>query len=610
MFYVIYLFLLQNMCRKILCPLLQKLSGENCTRFITSAHGIVFKLTIALIPLEPLVMSPILSNIRRYLIKRIYDHREILTLNVTVVSYVYETPQPEVKENCERQNQNGSGKAHGIVVNPSDPESANTASHQSTEPPKQDVEIVAYVKITALVTPSLTARISDLEEGLLALQDEHLVISETKCITFNSTPFIYFNPKEYNISNEGLRPVLTDRFNAPIPDLPPTTSFLEIPSPHLECPQIEFQEKEYERAMHDSVFVITDSIYIHEPNYEITESLKLRVCLDHLNQVITSALRDEAARSDGTSADTNTYVMQILTSVCLGVSLVCLLLCFLTHSLFAEMRTLPGINLMFLTSSLFVAHGLYLFGAGATDNRVVCVTMAILIHYSWLVAFAWMNVCSFHVFRVFRKLFYVLTFNDKKMILLRYMAFSYIVPAILIVLYILVHYFALEESSVGYSYEMSICFIKPGLLSIPFFALPAGLTVCFSTALFVYTSIILHKSSKERSALGINESVSIFRFFKLASMTGLSWLFGFLGAILKINVLAYIFIILAGGQGLFIFLSFSFSRQIWNKYVSCLCCARKRKEQLSENIVSTVLENLSQSEHFDNAAVENSSSNL
>ncbi|XP_041351174.1 uncharacterized protein LOC121370132 [Gigantopelta aegis] len=593
---------MSNKCRRMLCPSLHQLRGGNCTSFLYSAHGIVFKLKIVLVPLVPLQISPILSNktLINYMIRRIRDQRNLATLNMTVVSYVYD--ETKVKGNYEQEKQNDSSLANGIPLDPQDPGAASnnvTSTTQRTSVRSvKGVEVVAYVDVTALVTePRITTRlISQLMDSLLAIQYEPVgILNEGRIVVFKSIPSIYFSPKAFNISGERLKSVLTDRFLGATSRKPASSIFLEIPSPHLYCPQVEFQENEYKRAPNGSLIIIPDSLHVCEPNYEITDSLKLRVCVDYLRQMWlnNATLSDNTTHYNFSSTDSSTYTMKILTSVCLGISLICLLICFITHCLFAEMRTLPGINLMFLTFSLFVSQTLYLFGAGATDDRVVCTVMGILIHYSWLVTFAWMNVCSFHVFRVFRNVFSALTLNDnKKIIVLEYALFSYIVPGTIVALHILVNYFSLGESSLGYNDDMTICFIKPGFVSIPSFAIPAGLTVLLSTAFFIFTCVVLHKTSKERSMVGIKESVPVFRFFKLASITGLSWLFGFLGAILKKEVLAYMFIILAGGQGLFVFLSFSFSRDICVKYASCLCCARKKKQSLSE-IRSTALENIS-----------------
>lgn len=80
------------------------------------------------------------------------------------------------------------------------------------------------------------------------------------------------------------------------------------------------------------------------------------------------------------SADGNTYTaLLILTYVGISLSTACLLLVLFTYSIFRELRTLPGINLINLSISLLFAHSFFMIG-GVNQQRQVCTSIAVLTH--------------------------------------------------------------------------------------------------------------------------------------------------------------------------------------------------------------------------------------
>ncbi|XP_046571825.1 uncharacterized protein LOC124279989 [Haliotis rubra] len=272
-------------------------------------------------------------------------------------------------------------------------------------------------------------------------------------------------------------------------------------------------------------------------------------------------------------------VLTILTAVCLVFSMFFLLLSFSVYALIPELRTLPGCNLMFLISSLFLAQGLFLFGAGAVSNRVICKILGVVIHYFWMVTFAWMNVCTFHVFRVFRNILSsVKLSNDKRIILLKYGTFSYVMPAGIVAVTILANYFLSGISTIGYSDSRATCFLNPGVITLVAFGVPAVVTVVCTGAFFVCTVVALRRASAERASVGKKETKVILNLVKLSSVTGLSWVFGLLGSLFSIEAFKYVFVVLAAGQGVLIFLSFVLNKRVF-KLLLGRCCPNQREKR-------------------------------
>ena len=82
------------------------------------------------------------------------------------------------------------------------------------------------------------------------------------------------------------------------------------------------------------------------------------------------------------------------------VSLFSLAFLLWTYLKFSELRNFPGKNLLSLSTSLMFFQALF-FAAGQSQLQELCVTIAIATHYFLLSSFAWMNVMSYDVAKVF-----------------------------------------------------------------------------------------------------------------------------------------------------------------------------------------------------------------
>ena len=103
------------------------------------------------------------------------------------------------------------------------------------------------------------------------------------------------------------------------------------------------------------------------------------------------------------SANSNTYTaILVLTYIGIGLSIVCLTLVLLTYSIFKELRTLPGVNLMNLSISLLFAHSLFMT-AGTTQLHQICSSIAVLTHYFYLVYFTWISIIAFDTYYTFSR---------------------------------------------------------------------------------------------------------------------------------------------------------------------------------------------------------------
>ena len=91
---------------------------------------------------------------------------------------------------------------------------------------------------------------------------------------------------------------------------------------------------------------------------------------------------------------------QILTYVGCAISMASLILLLGVYITLAELRTLPGKNLMSLSASMLFYHTVFLM-SGQTNLPHLCMVVSILLHFFLLSSFCWMSVMAFDVAKTF-----------------------------------------------------------------------------------------------------------------------------------------------------------------------------------------------------------------
>ncbi|XP_071081451.1 uncharacterized protein [Haliotis cracherodii] len=324
---------------------------------------------------------------------------------------------------------------------------------------------------------------------------------------------------------------------------------------NVTCSMAEFGSQEVNSA-NQSVFIHEDT-ELNGHEYFISKQGTYFICLDGVlrrRKEMVAQMPADIARAFLAS--------KITTAVCLSLSIIFLLLTLMVYILIKELHTVPGLNLILLSSSLFLAHVFYLFGAGTVSTPTICTIIGVLIHYFWLASFAWMNVCCLHMFRVFTNLFSSLHFADhKESLMIKYSVCAYGVPLVIVTMTLTITYIQSGYTTVGYG-GPALCFVAPGLVSLVSFDGPASLTVVINGVLFLWTMVSIRLRNRQSQSLGKKQANDVITFFKLSTITGLSWLFGFIGYFLQRVELMHVFTVLTAGQGVFIFLSFVVSRRI------------------------------------------------
>ena len=219
---------------------------------------------------------------------------------------------------------------------------------------------------------------------------------------------------------------------------------------------------------------------------------------------------------------------------------------------------------MALIMCLFCAQTLYLIGSFSQFERgsVVCISIGILTHFFWLMSIFWMNVCTFHVFRVFISTDSLSTGRGVKTFVI-YWSYTIILSTAFVLVNVFISLVTSDFIELGYG-KVSYYISSEKMIVFPF-GTPVGLVVITNMVMFgsVIRKIMNMPKIQKDVRHGRNDLVI---FAKLFSLTGLCWIFGFVYLWTDIQAFSYLFIVLNASQGVFLFLSFVCTERVLKMY--------------------------------------------
>ena len=270
----------------------------------------------------------------------------------------------------------------------------------------------------------------------------------------------------------------------------------------------------------------------------------------------------------------------ILTHVGLSLSIVCLIVTLFTYSLFAELRTLFGVNLINLCVSLLFQKSLY-FLTGQTQNPVGCGIVAAMIHYFILTSFSWMSIiardakrtiCTYEVPLKGRAADRLLRRR-----LRRRMALAWLLPLLVLVISVGLDLSGTFPVSYG---DPDRCLMTSMEANIIFLYTPIGLSIVFNASMFVMTSVFVRVKEKETTAvLHTARKRALPAIARLSVLMGFKWIFGFLGMLVS-ELFFYPFTVLATLQGVYIVVAFVLRRRILRRYRKLVSPNKQEEHQV------------------------------
>ena len=341
------------------------------------------------------------------------------------------------------------------------------------------------------------------------------------------------------------------------------------------CPFIQIGLGEWSIKIEDEFLVVEEEFTqkrFSRWEYERHDG-KISICLEDFKSIygtLPSKSRTRAGVNDAIISP-----KQLLAFVCICLSITSLLVTIAFHLLYPELQSQPGINNIILCVCLLLAQSLYQFGAGQRSlSYWECSLIGAFCHFFWLTVMFSMNSCSVQMYIVFRHTFKLCPkFQWRRTI--KYI--SYIILSSLTFVAINVFVSLIKSSGEKSGYGGRVCYVSSNVMLLITFILPAGVTIFANIGLFSYVIYRLHKTNIVSTKMNIERNH--FRVYaRLSTITGLTWLFGFIMLILKNDVLEYLFIIFNASQGIFIMIAF-----VINKRVFSLSCFSSKTHSSTNN---------------------------
>ena len=330
----------------------------------------------------------------------------------------------------------------------------------------------------------------------------------------------------------------------------------------LPCPKYRIRRNEYPYAIIpniDGSLTFDGGYVLSTDHFQATDEYsEILVCQDTYNEFI-GLLMNVYAVTLATHHGPGDYVEAMVSSICSGLSAFALTLTFCTFCALPDLRhTLPGKNNTSLVFVLLTAQVVYIVSSiGRLDTDFTsCKVIGFLVHFSWLLSLFWMNICTFHVSTVMSKNTIVSRSRGSRQYLY-YQLYALILSLILIAINVV--YTNLTHG--GYGYGRLACYIAYPTMVLLTFALPAGLVIFSNLCMFTYVIIKLSRAPSVQKNVQ-NERNDLIVLTKLSTITGSTWIFGILNIWLQTRVLDYLFAILNGSQGCFIFLAFVCNKRV------------------------------------------------
>ncbi|KAL3864650.1 hypothetical protein ACJMK2_006314 [Sinanodonta woodiana] len=323
----------------------------------------------------------------------------------------------------------------------------------------------------------------------------------------------------------------------------------------IPCTMIELDEQRFDWNYTEyGVYVPKLDLHVNMTDFNVVPSsdrVALRICTHAY--MASQAVKDKSFAMPF-------EVNAILSVICTATSILCLLLTLIVYLVFPKLQTVPGKNNMLLVINLLIAQAMYLaFVFTPNSTGSICKAIGVLLHFFWLCAVFWMNMCTFHMLKVFIRLKKP---NPKASTSFTVFMYTIIVTALSAIFVLTNIIKALVESDMAeMGYGPDICYISSGNMVGLTFALPVGFVV--ATNLVMFTLVII----KFRSIPSVEMNVKHDRNYtviiaKLSTLTGITWIFGFLYVWTEEIVLSYFFIVLNASLGIFIMASFVLNKRV------------------------------------------------
>ena len=259
---------------------------------------------------------------------------------------------------------------------------------------------------------------------------------------------------------------------------------------YLSCPLVVLNISLFERLNSTGNIRYIPTGHILKPTeYEITTGDQILVC-NFFNQ---SGVKIEILTFFEYSKAQS--ILSVIGSV---LSVIAIILTLISYASFPILRNRASRLIVNLLIALFLAQSLLMFGGNQTQNKGICFAIAVVTHYAWLSAFAWMNALAFELDKVFGNPDKLKRASEGRKDLFLYMIYAWGSPLLIVIPCIAIHFCQCTTLAFRYG-SSSACWISDGTANLLTFGVPAALFVLVNGVLFAHTVVGI-RSAKKASA--------------------------------------------------------------------------------------------------------------
>ncbi|KHN75537.1 Latrophilin-3 [Toxocara canis] len=287
---------------------------------------------------------------------------------------------------------------------------------------------------------------------------------------------------------------------------------------------------------------------------------------DHLTSF--AILMDVTGKLDITLGPESAAALNIITIVGCVLSIICLLLSFLVFTCFRSLWNVRNTIHRNLCLCLLIAELTFVVGIDRTENKAVCASIAVILHYFFLASFCWMLLEGYQLY-----LMLIQVFEPDNVKILLYFLWAYGFPAIIV---------AVSAGVAWPSYGTpNYCWINVDTPTIWAFVGPITVVI-IANIVFLAVALKVVMSVKSRDRTRVERMAGWLKGSgTLLCLLGVTWIFGYAMIVSKAEaVFAYIFTILNCIQGVFIFvlhvlLNEKVRATLFRFARTRLCCAKE-----------------------------------
>ena len=258
-------------------------------------------------------------------------------------------------------------------------------------------------------------------------------------------------------------------------------------------------------------------------------------------------------------------VQGILSLVLVGTSILCSLFTLIVYAVLPSLRSQPGINNMILSVFLIIAYALFLGISSQPESDIVCALMGGATHFTWLMVFLWMNICSFHMFRVFGLM------NNShsssagiKFTTCMYIIYCVVSSSAIVAVNIGVTHYTSNGESYGYgAAKTGFCYIYDPTLSLYVITIPCLVIVTANLIMFFIVVYRLRSMTNVKRHVRNDRNYFLIH-IRLSTITGMTWIVALPMVLTNLVVFSYVYIVLVCSQGVYLMIAFVCNKRVFN----------------------------------------------